>query len=374
MGHQHTMCGSDTTGLLRVPSWEGHAKRKADLRKPLPESSATLRASNITPPRSSCSSKLRANKPTPPRSPLQPLDASMEPSALRKRRGSVDASMGRPALRKRRGSAPVVLPTITGGKKRSASARARSAEAPKEKGGKVQIARKLFNVIHAVFKEHDADGNGVIDQEEFVRAVMRMESRDIVGRHGPEGQRKRPSTGETLEKHAVAMLDTLTRSRRIDGEGISLETFVGLYFPYLPTHEVKRACHHYTYKSPTPDKKEKTLDDVEGAREEIEAIFDHLDSDHDGLVRVQSLKPLLTNIGVEEDELNGWLRELPGAHLQRRKSRLGATDFENLLGPTYIEKVQSPKKLSKAELERQMEWNKEIYLEVVGGFANKQKQ
>merc|ERR1711998_275617 len=56
----------------------------------------------ITPPRSSCSSKLRAIKPTPPRSPLQPLDASMEPSALRKRRGS----------------APVVLPTITGGKKR----------------------------------------------------------------------------------------------------------------------------------------------------------------------------------------------------------------------------------------------------------------
>jgi len=280
--------------------------------------------------------------------------------------------MGRPALRKRRGSAPVVLPavrappTTASGKKRSASARARSAEATKEKGEKVQIARKLFNVIHAVFMEHDSDGNGVIDQEEFVRAVMRLESRDLVGRHMPERLRKRPSAGETLEKHAVAMLDTLTRSRRIDGEGITLDTFVGLYFPYLPIHEVKRACQHYTYKSPKPEKKEKTLDDVVGAREEISAIFDNLDSDHDGLVRVKSLKPLLTKIGIEEDELDGWLQELPGANLQRMKSRLDATDLEHLLAPAYIAEVQSPKTLSKAELERQIEWNNEIYLDIIG--------
>jgi len=291
--------------------------------------------------------------------------------------------MARPSLRKRRGSAPTVLPALNDapssswlrwtaaggkGKKRTASARKRSDGSSVEDDGKkpVQIARKLFKVIYAVFKEHDEDGDGVITQEEFVRAVMRVEGRELVGRYSEGMRQLRPTAGETLEKHAVAMLDTLTRSRRIDGEGISLETFVGLYFPYLPVHEVKRACHYYTYKPPKPTKKEKTIDDVEGAREEISAIFERMDSDHDGFVRVSSMRPMLKKIGIQDEDMDEWLQELPGASLQRMKSKLDATDVENLLAPTYIAQVQSPKQLSKAELERQMEWNKEIYLDVIG--------
>jgi len=290
--------------------------------------------------------------------------------------------MARPSQRKRRGSVPTVLPalndaastswlkwTAAGGKKRTVSARKRSDSTNVEDNGEkkpVQIARKLFKVIYAVFKEHDEDGDGVITQDEFIHAVMRVEQRELVGRYSEGMRQLRPTAGETLEKHAVAMLDTLTRSRRIDGEGISLETFVGLYFPYLPKHEVKRACDYYTYKPPKPVKKKKTIEDVEGAREEISAIFERMDSDHDGFVRVSSMRPMLKKIGIQDEDMDEWLQELPGANLQRMKSKLDATDVENLLAPTYIAEVQSPKQLSKAELERQMEWNKEIYLDVIG--------
>lgn len=239
----------------------------------------------------------------------------------------------------------------------------------------MQIPRKHFQVVHAIFKEHDADGDGLITREEFVKAVQRLESRDYVGRQIVRGchsetRSVRPTAGECLEKHAIAMHDSATRKKQYNlNDGINLVQFVALYFPYLPEAEVARACHHYTYKPPKKTKREKTLDDVEGAREEIATIFQNMDTDHDGFVRVKSLEPMFHRIGLTNEDTHEWLQNLPSAaKLDRRKSKLDALDLEHLLAPTYIAQVLSPEQpLSREQLERQMEWNREIYVDIIGG-------
>merc|ERR1711959_762893 len=85
-------------------------------------------------------------------------------------------------------STTTTITTPTPPKKRSASARRLRIEttsppaAHAEEKKAVQIPRKHFQVVHAIFKEHDADGDGLITREEFVKAVQRLESRDYVGR------------------------------------------------------------------------------------------------------------------------------------------------------------------------------------------------
>jgi len=226
---------------------------------------------------------------------------------------------------------------------------------------KIQIPRKLFNVIRAIFQEHDTDGDGVITREEFTTALRRFQTQE------------NPRWIKQLENHAEAMHEAVTRKsiKCQQRGGITLVQFVALYFPHLPMSVVERACHHYTYTPPPPPPKEKTLDDIDGARAEITAIFDNYDTDHDGFVRVKSLQALFHNIGVSEQEASEWLSNLPSNQhsLCRLKSKLDVTDMEHLLAPTYIAQALTPRALSYEQLQQRLDWNNELYLDLIGAQA-----
>merc|ERR1719482_1398965 len=82
-----------------------------------------------------------------------------------------------------------------------------------------------------------------------------------------------------------------------------------------------------------------------------------------------SHRPLFHRIGLTDEDTREWLQNLPSAaQLERRVSKLDANDLEHLLAPTYIAQVLSPQEpLSREQLERQMEWNREIYVDILGG-------
>lgn len=235
----------------------------------------------------------------------------------------------------------------------------------------MQIPKKHFNVVHSIFIEHDTDGNGLIDREEFGAAVRRLEERD------DSTWRKLKGAAGDSGSLAAAMYESAARKNK-KRDGITLSQFVGLFFPYLPQAEVERACHHYTYKPPPPPKPEKTLDDVEGAREEIDAIFHSLDKENDGFVKVSALQPMMQRIGISEQEAQNWISNLPSngpwykrvPGLQRKKSKLDQKDIEDLLAPTYIEAAESPQAKTKEQLQRELDWNSELYTEMLGGAKN----
>merc|ERR1711939_835384 len=52
-----------------------------------------------------------------------------------------------------------------------------SLKTPERLPTKVQIPRKLFNLVKAIFNEHDHDRDGFITEEEFVAAVTRADER-----------------------------------------------------------------------------------------------------------------------------------------------------------------------------------------------------
>jgi len=251
-------------------------------------------------------------------------------------------------------------------RKRRASTARSGVSTTKDSERKVQIPRKLFDLVHSLFLEHDGERDGVISQEEFVKAVQSHNGDES---QGATLQRKvRPSAGETLRTHAADMYESVIRRSQQcqDANGITLASFCALYFPHLPFCEVERACRHYTYRPPTPPPRETTLDDIEGGREEICDIFEALDSDHDGFVRMKSLEPMLQRIGVSREEVAEWLGSLPNRGVQRTLSKIDKLDLVDIMAPSYVARVEGPAKdLTMDEIQRQHEWNEEIYMQLI---------
>lgn len=267
-----------------------------------------------------------------------------------------------------------------------------SGERVKALATTVQIPRKHYAVIKAIFDDHDGDSDGFITQEEFIEAVSRADQT----RANDEKERVKKryfdsGIGDTVaalaehrylhgahaqRQHASAMFLTMVAKKpEEEMHQISLEEFVHMYFPHLSRAAVKKACDKYQ-KKPPPQKR-KTLADVKGALEEVQAVFAGLDSDNDGLVRVRSLEPLMMKLGISERDVEDWLKELPpvllratgelkeGASISRMKSTLNIQDMERLLEPVLL--PASPKKLSKKEIDRKIEYQKELALDVMYG-------
>jgi len=367
---QHTIMS--TAALTRAPSWEGAQNRKMKERQERLVKKSTPRT-NIEPPPQDLFSKPS----TPPKNRLTPLQ--MRPAAL-----TPPTSTPGSSHRRRRNTlpelGPVRLPTNPKDRKRPskrvstvracAAPPASTVQGSQVDSGKVQIPKKLFQCVHMVFKEHDADGDGIITQDEFVSMVQRAESRknDQLPECMPR-RKVRPSTGEILENQAMSMHESVMRHSESCQQrgGITLVSFMALYFPYLPLHEVERACQHYVRPpTPPPPPPKKTLDDIEGGREEITEIFDRLDTDRDGLVRMKSLEPMLQRIGISRQEVDDWITQLPSNKMQRCKSKIDAQDLEHLLAPSYVARIESPVQKTRAQIERDLEWNRELYLDVIG--------
>jgi len=253
---------------------------------------------------------------------------------------------------------------------------------------KVQIPRKLYKVVKKIFDDHDQDKDGYITQEEFVAAVCRADEK-TAEEHGERARQRYfdQTVGETMaakvEKshmdgdkarrvHACSMFQACTCKRQ--EAQISLLDFVAMYFPHLSRSAVKHAIDKHTKKAPAPPKK-KTLDDVDGAKEEILAMFQGLDSDRDGLVRMRSLRPKLQELGISEADLDEWVAELPpalvraqgelkeGSSLQRNKSKLNLEDMQCLLTPVFMPATPSQENLHK--IKQQIELNADLALDVI---------
>ena len=50
---------------------------------------------------------------------------------------------------------------------------------------------------------------------------------------------------------------------------------------------------------------------MEGAVEAVREMFEGLDTDKDGLVRTSSLARLTSSLGIDSDDLQAWMKELP---------------------------------------------------------------
>jgi len=255
----------------------------------------------------------------------------------------------------------------------------------------VQIPRKHYTVVKAIFDEHDEDGDGHITLEEFIEAVSRSDQRKA------EDERERirkkffdEHLGDTVamlaedrylkgsqaqKQHAAAMFLSVTSKN--GAAQISLLDFMCMYFPHLSRAAVKRACDKYK-KPPPPPAKKKTLGDVAGAREEVAQVFAGLDSDGDGLVRMRSLEPLMARLGISKQDLQDWLAELPpalqrarnhtlveGSSLTRMKSKINLQDMEKLLEPVFLPK--SPKAQTKDQIAAQIERAQALALDAVYG-------
>jgi len=275
-----------------------------------------------------------------------------------------------------------------------------SLKTPERLPTKVQIPRKLFNLVKAIFNEHDHDRDGFITEEEFVAAVTRADERKA--EQEAERIKRRfhdKNVGETVgalaaqrsvmgtkarKQHASAMFQSASRHKTPQNAGqLSLLDFVAMYFPHLPRAAVRHACEKYAEK-PVPAPPKKTLANVVGAKEEIQQIFEGLQTaqtamgvDSNGVVRVKSLAPLMFKLGITEKDVEGWLSELPpalyraqgelgkGSALCRMKSTLNLQDMERLLAPLFMPK--SPKAPSKECILKQIEFNKDLALDAIYG-------
>lgn len=259
----------------------------------------------------------------------------------------------------------------------------------------VQIPRKQFKLIKKIFDEHDADNDGVLTLDEFVAAVAKADVRkaeqegdrvkakffdEVVGDTiGEMAERSYLKGAHAQRRHAAGMFQAIMRKKTAScsTQVLSLLDFLVLYFPHLPRSAVKRAYDKYT-KPPPPPPKRKTLGDVDGAKEEIAQMFRGLDRDQDGLVRMRSLKPLMSQLGISEQDTDDWLAELPpplhraqaglnalkDPQMSRKKSKLTIQDLECLLEPVF---VQSPKKMTKEDIAKQIELNHDIAMDVMYG-------
>lgn len=255
---------------------------------------------------------------------------------------------------------------------------------------KVQIPRKQFNIIKAVWDDHDKQKLGYIGEHDFIQAVLRLDEKKAER----EGERIRARyldkrVGDTVgalaelrcmesakarSRHAAGMFRTVA-----EGAGkpehhnrIELLDFVALFFPHLPRSAVRRACEHYCEKPPPPPPPktfDEKLDETPGARDEIKDIFERLDSDHDGLVRMKSLEPIMVELGITQNDIKGWLEDMTPGVMSRMKSKLDVDDMQQLLGPTYI--PPSPKRKDNAsegeEIKDQIAFNQDILLDVLYG-------
>merc|ERR1712100_167492 len=151
--------------------------------------------------------------------------------------------------------------------------------------------------------------------------------------------------------HAHAMFESFT-SKKAPSETmqyITLVDFMSMFFPHLPRGAVKKAVAHYE-KPPPPPPKKMQLQDLPEAKEEIKEMFDGLDSDKDGLVRVSSLKPLMADLGISEKDLADWMTELPPV-LHRPQGGV-ASEFGLMTGLTQAHpaKVQArPRRYGEAD-------------------------
>merc|ERR1719261_1312634 len=175
---------------------------------------------------------------------------------------------------------------------------------------------------------------------------------------------------QARSRHAASMFHAAVGRAGNHEDRIELVDFVALFFPHLPRPSVQRACDHYVEKPPPPPKTktfEEKLGEVSGAREEIQQIFERLDGDKDGLVRMKSLEPLMVDLGITEQDLAGWMEDLQEDNvLQRKKSKLDAGDMQRLLGPVYI--PSSPKCEDNVsagkEIKQQIDFNQDVLLAV----------
>lgn len=219
---------------------------------------------------------------------------------------------------------------------------------------KLKIAKKEFDLLHTVFTRHDADQDGIIEKEEFVAAI----TQSMQEREGWEA----PLAAD--EYHAGGMYDAIVRKRRHAQSGISLVQFMSLYFPHLPRQRIIEAIKHYTYKPPPEPPPVKTLDDVVGAREEIQGIYKIL-AGPDGLVEISTLEPVLARTGLSADDVREWLGEIRAETDQDSSmSKLDFRDVEEMLTPVYMAALDdegrtSPQQISEG-IRRQMEWNAEL--------------
>merc|ERR1711881_689156 len=383
--HTNSMCQQQLEQLIRQPSWAGAASRKA----PRPLSAATLPAPST--------GAIRGY------SPLNDDFVQGGRRPMRMRRQSAPEIIPRGA-RIRRCSAPDItaprktttlrpLPTKHKAgagrplkKRKTRSATPGSVEAL---ASTVQIPRKQFAIVKKIFDEHDEDGDGLIDEKEFIAAVAkadlrvgeRVKARFVGDKNmgetaGDIAAKRRVEKG--MVKHAQAMFLSVVAKKK-GASQISLVDFVAMFYPHLSRAAVERACKQYQPK-PKPAPKEPTLDDVEGAREEISDMFKGLDHDRDGLIRMRSLTPLAIKIGLSHDDLQEWLTELPpalyrahGSHnleakhlsMERRRSKLTHEDFERLLAPVYLE---TPEQLDTEGLRRQREFNADLAQDVLYSY------
>jgi len=228
---------------------------------------------------------------------------------------------------------------------------------------KVAIPRKAFAVVQALFQDYDRDGDGLISLDEFCAAVARQHDDDaaLLGRQ------------PRILSHAEAIYESIMRREKIRPAGIGLVQFVSLYFAHLSRADVERAVRKYTYKAPLRPPRETTLEDIEGAKEEIKGIFASLDSDHDGLVRVASLEPMFQRTGLGETTIHEWLRNLglqgsleEPQQLERLKSKLDLGDLTELLAPVYIDSAKEKMSYATArEIQRKLDFNSDLKLSVL---------
>jgi len=290
---------------------------------------------------------------------------------------------------------PAGRPTRKQSKSGSASERLKSAHP------RVKIPPKEYFKIKRVFDEHDKDQDGVITQEEFVKAISRLEGGfdEIEERFSylKQNQRTKPDGVEvdpvdrshrarrgfhmTLQRHAEDMFLGIMAKEEHNRGGITLPMLVNFYYPHLDRAAIHQICQHYHKEQPVPVlTKEKTIQDIHGAEEEIRGIFESIERNPDGLLRVQDLGPLLQRTGLRESDLEEWLAELPvesptpissdmgpkqidRTATRRKQSLLNFEDFKRLLAPVYLEKLKLDKnkhQLSDAEFKRIMQWDQEL--------------
>lgn len=260
---------------------------------------------------------------------------------------------------------------------------------------KVQISRKQWGVIKAVWDDHDKKKLGWIGEPEFLKAVLCLDERkaeregerirsryfdkDVGDTVGALAELDKLSGDQARGRHAAAMFRAVVEAAGKTGEEqdrIELVDFVALFFPHLQRAAVRRACEHYCEK-PAPPPKIKTfeekLEEAPGAKEEIREIFERLDGNKDGLVRMKSLEPMMVELGITQKDIQGWMLDMPhgkglGA-MGRMKSKLDVDDMQQLLGPSYI--LPSPKVKSRVvegeEIKQQIAFNQDILLEVMYG-------
>jgi len=264
---------------------------------------------------------------------------------------------------------------------------------------KVQVPRKQFMMLKAVFEEHDATKDGYLTLEDFVAAVTAADAkkaksegerrgalcfdettREVVGR---KAEQSFLEGAHARRQHATGMFKAIVSKKSRSSceqtvEHISLLDFLALYLPHLSKAALKKAHDKYV-KAPAP-KRKPTLEDVDGAKEEVEQIFRSLGPNHQGLVSMRTLEPRLEKLGFNSQDVSDLLAELPPplfraqgdvnapeqAQLQRQKSMLSLQDVEKLLEPVFCVH-NSPKDglISHSEMEKQIAASSEMAMGLI---------